>query len=93
MLGEKISIIETICLLVSFAGVFVLTLNTEKTNRNDVDNVEFDFSLITAWILLIACPLLMAIGAIQTRSMKRLHEYTANFYGTVFGTFIFGIWM
>ena len=25
--------------------------------------------------------------------MKRLHEYTANFYGTVFGSFVFGIWV
>jgi len=25
--------------------------------------------------------------------MKRLHEYTANFYGTVFGSVVFGIWV
>ena len=25
--------------------------------------------------------------------MKRLNEYTANFYGTVFGSVVFGIWV
>lgn len=25
--------------------------------------------------------------------MKRLHEYSANFYGTVFGSVVFGIWV
>lgn len=35
----------------------------------------------------------MSLGSIQTRKMKDLHEYTANFYAIVVGSLVFGIWV
>jgi len=65
MLSEKISTVEIISLFTSFIGVLILTTaGEEKENRYDLDESTFQVEQMLAWAFLIACPILMGIGAI-----------------------------
>lgn len=67
LLGERVSLIEATSLVVSFAGVFLLVINDKKKTQNSINHNLDDFEYVTSWILLLSCPVLMAVGAIQTR--------------------------
>lgn len=44
-----------------------------------------------AIVTLILTPILTALGVIQTRQLREMHEYTVNFYAITTAALIFGI--
>lgn len=55
------------------------------------EETELDMGYYSAWISLILAPITMAIGALQIRKMRAMNEFTPNFYATLFGVVMFGI--
>jgi drug/metabolite transporter (DMT)-like permease len=94
-LKEKITRVETIALLTSFLGVYILVTNNGNSNRrkSTPEDEKLQNEFILGIVTLVCAPILMALGSIQTRRMKDLHEYTANFYAIVVGSIAFGIWV
>lgn len=95
-LSERITKIETIALGTSFVGVFILVNNTSIHENHESNAAQSEIAqkdYIEGIISLICAPILMALGSIQTRKMKDLHEYTANFYAIIVGSVVFGLWV
>eukprot|EP00347_Sterkiella_histriomuscorum_P021051 403335450 len=90
ILGEKITKMEILCLLIAFYGIYSLLFSSDRASKNSENNVQ---SNITPWSLmfLILGPLLMASINISLRYMRKMHEYTTSTYSVIFSLFFYGI--
>lgn len=85
LLGERIMIIEAVCLLISFYGVYLLISSQGGPNTETESKIN-----LSSFFVLLGSPILMAVTNILLRHMKMLHQYTSAVYTVITGMVTFG---
>ena len=90
MTGERIIWVDIFLILITFAGVTLVTIgfNLQSDNNNDDINAP-----TLAKIGAFAIPFLLSLGNITMRKMKGLHENTVSLYMNPCLAIVMGIYM
>jgi drug/metabolite transporter (DMT)-like permease len=88
ILGEKITKVEVICLVLAFYGIYVLLYYGDSAKDSGEKQTEYSIWPI---FMLISGPFLMAVTNICLRYMRSLHEYTASTYSVLYSIVIYGM--
>ncbi len=88
ILGERITKVETVCLVIAFIGIYVLIYYGDMNSHDS--KKEEDYSWLPVLMMVLA-PILLALTNICLRYMRSLHELTASTYSVVYSVVIFGL--
>lgn len=83
-LKERLGLAESICLMISFAGVMLMVVGTDKSSGDtNIDAI--------AIIALIFNPIVSSLITILLRTMKGISHHTAAFYYVLFQCCIYTV--